>query len=438
MSRKVYAQTENEKICYANHRQPHTRGDQMKSTQIKFTNRDGALLSGRIDLPEDETPIAWALFAHCFTCGKNLKAIGHISRALTQKKIAVFRFDFTGLGQSEGDFATSNLRSNMDDLLAAADWLEKHHNPPSILIGHSFGGAAVLQVAQHLASVRAVATIAAPFDPQHITHLIRDKLPVIKKQGFAKIKLAGREFTIGDNFVNDLATHRSEEQIKKLNAALLVLHSPSDKTVDIENARLIYQTAKHPKSFISLDHTDHLLSEEKDALYAGNMIASWAEHYLERDEQHGNADIIDNRATVRTDIGGFFTEIHVNGHAMIADEPVSYGGTSPYNYLLAALGSCTAMTIQMYAKSKNWSLESVIVRLSHNKIHAEDCTHCETQKGKIDNFERELELQGNLNEEQKQRLLQIADRCPVHRTIHSELVVKTKLKENVAPKQSLE
>ncbi|MCD6582798.1 MAG: alpha/beta fold hydrolase [Desulfuromusa sp.] len=405
----------------------------MKSSNIQFPNRDGSLLSGRIDLPEDETPIAWALFAHCFTCGKSLKAISHISRALTQEKIAVLRFDFTGLGESEGDFSTSNLSSNMEDLVAAADWLKNHYQAPSILVGHSFGGAAVLQVAQHLPEVRAVATIAAPFDPGHITHLLGDALPDIKRQGYAKVKLAGREFTISKEFVNDLETHQSEKRIKHLNRALLVLHSPIDRTVDIENAQLIYQAAKHPKSFLSLDAADHLLSQEKDALYAGQMIANWACRYLDVEKQYQNkSHIIDNRVTVRTDKGGFFTEIYANKHSMVADEPLFYGGTdrgpTPYDYLLVAIGACTSMTIQMYAGSKKWPLESVVVRLVHDKIHAEDCTSCETQKGKIDRFERELELTGDLTEEQKLRLLQIADRCPVHRTIHSELIVETKLK----------
>ncbi|MCW8892630.1 MAG: alpha/beta fold hydrolase [Deltaproteobacteria bacterium] len=406
----------------------------MKSQTIQFKNQEGITLSGRIDLPEDENPAAWALFAHCFTCGKSLKAIGHICRALTQKNIAVLRFDFTGLGNSEGEFATSNLTTNIADLLAAADWLATNHTYPSILIGHSFGGAAVLQAAQHLPELKAVVSIAAPYDPQHVTQLIGSALSDVQAQGHAKITIAGREFTIGKGFIEDLATHKSKERIKNLGAALLVLHSPSDKTVDIENARLIYQAAKHPKSFISLDDTDHLLTREDDALYAGNMISSWVSRYLDIKAKNATGSpAADNRVTVRTRSEGFFSEVHANGYAMTADEPVSYGGTgrgpTPYDYLLVALGSCTSMTLQMYARNKKWPLESAVVRLTHNKIHAKDCQHCKTEKGKIDRFERELELNGNLDAEQRQRLLEIADRCPVHRTIHSDLIVATTLKK---------
>lgn len=409
----------------------------MQSKNVQFMNQSGILLAGRIDLPEDTIPIAWALFAHCFTCGKNLKAISHISRALTRERIAVLRFDFTGLGNSAGNFTTSSLSSNVDDLIAAADWLKKHYQAPSILIGHSFGGAAVLQVAQHLPEVLAVATIAAPFDPEHITHLLGDALPKIREQGFAKVDLAGREFTIGADFVNDLATHQSEERIRNLNKALLVLHSPLDKTVNITNAQHIYQQAKHTKSFISLDAADHLLSKETDALYAGQMIAHWACRYLNLEQQsEKSSSNTDNQVLVRTDQGGFFTKIQVNNHSLIADEPISYGGTNrgptPYDYLLIALGACTSMTIQMYASTKKWPLEAAVIHLSHEKIHAEDCSDCETKKGRIDCFKREIYLEGGLSNEQKQRLLQIADRCPVHRTIHSELIVKTKLAESLS------
>ncbi|MBN1958220.1 MAG: alpha/beta fold hydrolase [Desulfuromonadales bacterium] len=411
----------------------------MKSQSIRFKNRKNLTLSGRIDLPEDEKPVAWALFAHCFTCGKNLKSMGHICRALTLRKIAVLRFDFTGIGQSEGDFSTSSLSSNVDDLLCAAQWLETRYEMPEILIGHSFGGAAVLQMAARADGIKAVVTIAAPYDPQHITHLIGPSLNTIDKHGESRVSIAGREFTIGKEFISDLATHQSQERIKNLAAALLVMHSPSDNTVNIENARLIYQAAKHPKSFISLDKTDHLLTNQEDAIYVGNMIADWASRYVDmgtklpQSNQH-----VDNHVTVRTDSGGFYTEIQAKGFALTADEPISYGGTergpTPYDYLMAAIGACTGMTLQMYARKKKWPLTSAVVRLNHSKIHATDCQICETGTGKIDRFERELELHGALTDSQKERLTRIADRCPVHQTMHSEVMIETSLKQPLEKK----
>ena len=402
----------------------------MKSYRVTFPNASGEQLTGRIDLPEDETPRAWALFAHCFTCGKNLKSSAQIAQALTQEKIAVLRFDFTGLGESEGDFSTSNFSSNVADLLAAAQWLATEYQHPQVLIGHSFGGAAVLQAAAQLPQVRAVATVGAPFDPEHVTHLFSDSLERIKLEGEAQVNLAGRSFKFRRQFFVDLSEQQVEEQIGSLKAALLVLHAPLDQVVGIEHAARIFQAAKHPKSYLSLDQADHLLSREDDARYVGQMIASWACRYLEAPDVAGiETAVVDNRVTVRTGAEGFFTELFANGHALTADEPVSYGGRdrgpTPYEYLLSALGACTSMTVQMYARRKKWPLQAAVVRLQHEKIHAEDCARCEAQNGKIDRFSRELELVGDLSHEQRQRLLEISARCPVHKTLHAEVDVET-------------
>lgn len=406
----------------------------MKTLKVEFANSRGEILSGRLDLPEDEKPLAYALFAHCFTCGKNLKAITHIGRALTAEKFAVLRFDFSGVGDSEGDFEHSNFTANVEDLLSAAAWLTDKHQAPQLLIGHSFGGAAVLQAVQRLEGVRAVATIGAPFDPNHVRHLFSDALEEIETKGEAEVAIGGRRFNIGRSFLDDLDAQRVEERLAELKAALLVLHSPIDKVVGIDNAAQIYRAARHPKSFLSLDKADHLLNTESDARYAGSMIATWACRYLQIESEPGiESDVIDNRVTVRTGNEGFFSELFANGHSLVADEPTNYGGTdlgpSPYEYLLSALGACTTMTVQMYARRKKWPLESAVVRLTHEKIHARDCLSCEEKNGKIDRFDRELELQGDLDADQRQRLLEIAERCPVHRTLHATVEVVTRLKD---------
>jgi len=405
----------------------------MKTRRVEFTNSRGETLSGRLDLPEDERPRAYALFAHCFTCGKNLKAINHIGRALTAEKLAILRFDFSGIGESEGDFSQTDFSSNVEDLLSAVAWLTQEYEAPQLLIGHSFGGAAVLQAAQRISGIKAVATIAAPYDPNHIRHLFSDKLEDIEVHGEAEVSVAGRKFNIARTFLDDLEAQQVEQGLSQLKAALLVLHSPVDKVVGIENAAQIYRAAKHPKSFLGLDTADHLLSHQDDARYAGRMIATWACRYLHLADEYGiDAEVIDNRVTVRTGKEGFYTELFANGHPLVADEPTAYGGTdlgpSPYEYLLSALGACTTMTVQMYARRKKWPLESAVVRLKHEKIHAEDCQSCAEKEGKIDRFEREIELQGELSADQRQRLLEIAERCPVHRTLHATVEVVTQLK----------
>ncbi len=405
----------------------------MQSINLKFANSHGQQLAARLDLPVTGQAVAYALFAHCFTCTKNLKAVGNITRALAREGIATLRFDFTGLGESEGDFAETHFSSNVRDLIAAADFLAARYEAPCIMIGHSLGGAAVLQAAGRIASVAAVATIGAPCDPEHVTYLLGDKKALIAERGEAEVKLAGRSFRIKKEFLEDLQQQRMQETIRALQRPLLILHSPLDTTVDIENAARIFQAAMHPKSFISLDKADHLLGDEADSLYAGAMIAAWAAKYLEvhpRDTCGENPG--DNRVVARTGAEGFLTEICANGHPLVADEPKSVGGTnagpSPYELLVSGLGACTSMTLQMYAKRKRWPLEAARVYLHHEKIHARDCDECETASGMIDHIEREVELIGPLDAEQRERLLEIADRCPVHRTLHSEIRVSTRLK----------
>ena len=408
----------------------------MKQKKITFANEQGVQLAALLDLPEDEQPLAFALFAHCFTCGKNLAAAMHIARALSRQRIAVLRFDFTGLGESEGEFAETTFSSNVRDLIAAARFLEENYQAPRILVGHSLGGTAALEAAGAIPSVAAVATIAAPCHPRHVAALFKEAREEIERAGEATVRLAGREFDIRREFLDDLETQQTREKVARLRAALLIMHSPRDLVVGIDNAAEIYQAAKHPKSFISLDPADHLLSRREDSRYAGEMIAAWVRRYLETAEEAVPAEVIDNRVTARTGAEGFRTDLFANGYALVADEPEAYGGSgqgpSPYDYLQAALGACTSMTVQMYARRKQWPLESAIVRLRHEKIHAEDCTRCEEKDGKIDRFERELELKGALSADQRRRLLEIAEKCPVHRTLQGEVLIDTRLREEAA------
>lgn len=413
----------------------------MKSLNVSFMNSRNEKLAAKLDLPEDEQPIAFALFAHCFTCTKNIKAAVNIAAALNREKIAVLRFDFAGLGQSEGDFADTNFSTNVADLVSAADFLRDEYQAPQIMVGHSLGGAAVLQAAGEIPSLRAVVTLAAPYDPAHLTHLFEMTRAQIEQQGSAEVKLAGRSFTIKKQFLEDLEMQQLGSHIKALKPALLVMHSPRDTTVGIDNAAQIYQAAKHPKSFISLDDADHLLLKEEDSLYVGMMISSWSRRYIDIVMPVSVDDIVvDNRVTTSTEHEGFFTELFANGHAMVADEPVKYGGTdrgpTPYDYLLAALGACTSMTVQMYARHKKLPLDRAIVRLTHQKIHASDCESCEGTDGKIDQMEREVELIGDLDDKQRQRLLEIAERCPVHKTLHSEVKIVSKLKGPITPENN--
>lgn len=397
---------------------------------IHFPGAFGTLLAARLELPA-QAPLAFALFAHCFTCSKDSLAATRISAALTERGFGVLRFDFTGLGGSDGDFANTNFSSNIADLVAAANWMREQHQAPAILIGHSLGGAAVLAAASEIAEAVAVATIGAPFDPGHIKHLFADAAPAITANGEAEVTLAGRKFNIRKQFLDDLAEHSSRERIGTLHKALLIFHSPRDTTVDIENAAQIFMAAKHPKSFVSLDTADHLLTGKADAAYVAAVLAAWASRYVKGNDRPAAATTAGSVSVSETREGKFTQTISAGTHYARADEPVSVGGDdsgfTPYDLLLAGLGACTSMTLRMYADQKKWPLQQVSVSLRHEKIHAQDCADCETREGKVDQIEREITITGELDDAQRARLLEIADKCPVHRTLHSEVAIRTRL-----------
>lgn len=406
----------------------------MKTELVTFTGSSGQQLSGTLDLPVG-APMSIALFAHCFSCGKDLRAARRVAAQLTAQGIAVFRFDFTGLGRSGGDFADSNFSTNVGDLLAAADWLRQSWGPPELLVGHSLGGSAVIAAAPHIPEVQAVATIGAPADPAHVAHLFEGSLDAIAEQGEAAISIGGRTFTIKQQFIDDIAASQLEPNLASLGAALLVLHAPDDAIVDVSNADVIIGAATGPRSFMTLDGADHLMSDPAQADRAGSLITAWAGHYL-KSHVTGSDDVLVPAAegevvVAERGTGAFAQVIRVaQRHALLADEPIGIGddtGPAPYDFLLAALGSCTSMTVRMYADRKGWPLEDVAVRLRHGKVHAQDCATCETETGRVDVIERELVITGDLTDEQRAKLLAIADRCPVHRSLESETMITTEL-----------
>lgn len=406
----------------------------MKKTEIvRFENVMGEKLMGRLELPADRKPHNFAIFAHCFTCNKNLRAAVNISRELAQKGFGVLRFDFTGLGESEGDFADTNFSGNVEDLVEAAKFLEENYKAPTLLVGHSLGGAAVIFAASQLPEVRAVVTIGAPSDPEHVKRLIKEKEEEILENGKATVQLEGRPFTIKKQFLDDLKDKYLPEVVKDFGKALLILHSPQDRTVGIKNAEDIYINARHPKSFVSLDGANHLLTRKEDASYAGSVIAQWATRYVDippTKDLRSDSNIAANLKVKE----GFTTQMKLGVHYMTADEPVSVGGNNfgpnPYDYVTGGLAACKAMTVKMYAERKGWEVENISVFINHSKDYATDCEQCEDNKSaRIDVFECELEFEGNLTPEQKNRMLQIADRCPVHRTLTEDVAIKSKLKE---------
>jgi len=409
----------------------------MPTERITFTGHDGNTLAARLDLPEGPH-LGTALFAHCFTCGKDIPAARRIAGRLAAMGIAVLRFDFTGLGHSDGEFENTSFTSNVADLTAAARYLEARDMAPGLLIGHSLGGAAVLRAADTMPSVKAVATIGAPFDPDHVTHNFADALPKILEQGSAEVSLGGRPFRIGRAFVEDVQAERLAPAIAGLHRALLVMHAPRDMIVGVENATQIFSAAKHPKSFVTLDDADHLITRPQDASYAADVIGAWVARYLDIRQPAPPPGAPEGIVRVsEVDPDGFLQDVvHGPTHHTVADEPLTYGGTnrgmSPYGFLAAGLGACTSMTIRMYARRKKWPLTGISVDVSHDKVHAQDADG-RSGPGKVDSFHRVINLQGPLDEEQRAKLLEIADKCPVHRTLEGTSHVTTELLPDSQP-----
>jgi putative redox protein len=406
------------------------------SDRVSFPGASGGALAARIERPAGE-PVAWALFAHCFTCSKDLRAAREITRTLADRGIAVLRFDFTGLGESEGDFADTDFSSNVEDLVAAADWLRAEHGTPRLLVGHSLGGAAVLVAAGLIEETAAVATIGAPAGTEHLREILLREAPELDGTEEAQVELAGRPFRIKRQLLDDLSDQSLEAAIAGLGRPLLVLHAPDDEIVPVEHGRRIFETAGDPKAFVALDGADHLLTDPEDAVFAGEILATWAERYV-TDEARPRGRVGVEPPTHRREVvllgrRGYAVEILTYRHRLLSDEPEDKGGTdrgpTPYELLLAALGACKAITVRMYADRKGWPLLRTIYRLDHDRIHAEDCADCETKEGGIDEIQAELQFVGPLSEGQRERLLEIADKCPVHRTLTGEVKIRSRLKE---------
>ncbi|MBH0111305.1 alpha/beta fold hydrolase [Salinibacterium sp. NG22] len=421
--------------------------------KIEFPGSNGSMLAARLDLP-DGAPSAFALFAHCFTCSKDSFAASRISKALVDYGIAVLRFDFTGLGGSDGDFSNTNFSSNIDDVVAATEYLGTNYRAPTILIGHSLGGAAVLAAAHRMPSTRAVVTLGSPSDPAHITNLFAHASAEIAAAGEAMVQLGGREFRIRKQLLDDIAAQPQSARLRDLDAALLVMHSPIDQTVGVDNAREIFETAKHPKSFVALDGADHLLSNRDDAAFAASMIAAWSARYAfdgaaapqptKSDTGTKTAAVVNPSAVVTADGSSVIVtesgparyeqRVFASGHELISDEPAPLSenhGAAPYDFVLAGLGSCTSITIRMYADRKKMPLKSVSVRLTRERIDAATCEHCTSTEGMVEHFTRELTFEGELTDEQRASLLVIADKCPVHRSLEGEISITTTERSSV-------
>jgi len=401
----------------------------MPSEHLRFPGSQGHELDARFDRPSGPFR-GCALFAHCFSCSKDTHAASRISRALAQRGIAVLRFDFTGLGASEGEFSETNFSSNVADIVAAARYLSTEYGPVNLLVGHSLGGAGVLAAAAEIPEANAVATIGAPSDPAHVENMLGEAVEEIAEQGEAQVDLAGRAFVIQKQFLDDIQQYGLVDKVAHMRKALMIFHAPADTIVSIDHAGHIFQAAKHPKSFVSLDGADHLLTRRQDSEFVAGMLSAWLEPYLKPDEE----DLPETGQVVvrEAPTGRFTQEIRAGRHRLFGDEPVAVGGDdagpSPYDYLLVSLGTCTAMTLRLYADRKKLPLEQVTVELAHDKIHAKDCEECEIREGRIDHIDLDISIKGDLDDAQRARMLEIADMCPVHRTLESEIHFTTREK----------
>lgn len=407
----------------------------MQKIKVSFKNSDSQVLKGILELPGNKKPEKFALFAHCFTCNKNFHAPSNISRSLASQGYGVLRFDFTGLGESEGDFANTDFSGNIEDLISAAQFLEKEYSAPDLLVGHSLGGAAVLFASKKMPSVKCVVTINAPSNLEHVQKHFRSSLEEINEEGHASVKIGGRSFKIKKQFIEDLEKNKDLTVLKDIKKSLLILHSPQDSIVSIEHAEELYRAAWHPKSFISLNGADHMLSNDEDSEYAARVISAWASKYIEEPEQPELTT--DHEVMANLGPEGYTTQMIVGKHHLVADEPQSMGGNdlgpNPYELVSSGLAACTSMTLQMYARRKGWPLKNVETHVSYSKKHARDCENCEEETAKIDHFEREIIIEGKLDEKQVNKLLQIADKCPVHKTLEAKARIDTRLNDASIP-----
>ncbi|MGB5952132.1 MAG: bifunctional alpha/beta hydrolase/OsmC family protein [Ornithinimicrobium sp.] len=410
------------------------------SGEFCFPGHHDAELRGRWDPPMGPTA-GYALFAHCFTCSSETRAARRVAAELAGRGIGVLRFDFTGLGESGGVFADSTFSGNIRDLVAAAKWMSGQSMAPTLLIGHSLGGAAVLAAAEQLPGIKAVVTIGAPASPDHVRHLIKSGQPELESDINDEplpVDIGGRPFTVRRSFLTDIADQPQAERIRNLGRDLLVLHSPTDQIVGIDNARRIFETAKHPKSFIALDGADHLLSHTADAEFVAAVIAAWAHRLFPEptpaqssaDQEGDEVNGPDTLTVAERDPQTLTHDVAVRTHTWVLDEPPGVGedlGPTPYDALLGALGGCTSMTMRMYARRKGWDVGTSSVELTHHRVHAKDCEECATSAGMVDRIHRVITLDPALTQEQQDALVKIADKCPVHRTLTKEVIISTEV-----------